>query len=526
MPSASSSTPLHVCSERISGIHRQSDPVACVLANGVKILLPRFVVSHIALGDNITFPIPEGDAAGAEIYIEKAATSGEQHCIYQTSIGYVSQPKLDRKQRYFVSAQVQSGRLGISTILLPCPALSEYFYRLPRPDGRATHITLYEILGIAASASPAEMRLAFQLRRLELETAGARHREHIALERAFNIVAQPELRACYDALLRNREAPAIFPYGGFGSLLAGGERSGDGQTFFARCILAFLPERRRRHLYLPLHKCDFYEDRARCCDVGRKLEFWIDPALLHTMWDPGWNRWKHLLADRMEVDATFIQSGKYRKRGGTWELVPWERALASRITVKLPDDFPRQVEMARTSYHRFGQYSRGLEQIRLCLEYRALEKSQLEQMCSRLRIPADFDISQINWRPGYDPFFYRQLSIRARHIYLFRGEYIFDLEKAIVVETPQLGHASYVFEKARNIDGFVTVYTKTTKDDIRHNRDNIGERLGFLGRVVHGASQLAWLNEIRQRVGEKIDFDAALPDESGHACRPQPECDR
>jgi hypothetical protein len=84
------------------------------------------------------------------------------------------------------------------------------------------------------------------------------------------------------------------------------------------------------------------------------------------------------------------------------------------------------VETAKTTHHRFGQYSRALDQIRLCLEHRAFEKAALQQMCAELRIPPDFDIAQISWRPDYDPFFYDQLSRRARRVYLFRGEYIFD----------------------------------------------------------------------------------------------------
>jgi len=123
-------------------------------------------------------------------------------------------------------------------------------------------------------------------------------------------------------------------------------------------------------------------------------------------------------------------------------------------------------------------------------------------MCSELRIPGDFDIAQISWRPDYDPFFYRQLSRPARRIFLFRGEYIFDVEKAVVVETPQLGHATYVFAKPRGMESFLALYTKTTKNNIRQNRDNIAAQLGFLGRVIHGTDSRAWLKEVRQRVGE------------------------
>jgi hypothetical protein len=136
----------------------------------------------------------------------------------------------------------------------------------------------------------------------------------------------------------------------------------------------------------------------------------------------------------------------------------------------------------------------------------------MERMCSQLGIPGDFDIAQISWRPDYDPFFYRQLLRRARRIYLFRNEYIFDLEKALVVETPQRGHATYVFAKPRSMDSFLTLYTRATKDDIRRNRDNIGERLGFLGRVMHSTNPRPWLKEMWQYLGEKIDVALSTAD--------------
>jgi len=285
--------------------------------------------------------------------------------------------------------------------------------------------------------------------------------------------------------------------------------SRDGQTFFARRILAFSPELRRRRFHVPLRRCDFYDDRALCRDACRKLEFWIDPAALHTLWDRTWNQWKHLLATKIEVEGTFVRTGKCRKRRGEWELATWETALPSRLEVKLSADFQQQLETARTTHHRFGQYSQALDQIRLCLEHRAVEKTELERMCSGLHLPGDFDVAQISWRADYDPFFYRQLSRQARRIYLFRDEYIFDVEKAVVFETPQLGHATYVFAKPRSMDSFLVLYTKITRDDIRRDRNNAAERLGFLGRVIHGTNPRAWLKEVSQRIGKKIDFAAA-----------------
>jgi hypothetical protein len=69
-----------------------------------------------------------------------------------------------------------------------------------------------------------------------------------------------------------------------------------------------------------------------------------------------------------------------------------------------------------------------------------------------------------------------------------------------VVETPQLGHATYVFAKPRSMEGFLALYTRIAKEDIRRNRDNVSERLGFLGRVIHGMNPQAWLKEMRQRL--------------------------
>jgi hypothetical protein len=505
--STSSSTP--ICCERVVSVQRQEKPAICVFASRTKLLVSRFLASYVAIGDDIAFPVSTGDAVRTEILITKNAGAGPRRYLYHVPIGYVSQPKQDKRNQHFVSAEVHHGGLGIHTVFLPCEVLRSYFYRLPQDNGLA-HPTLYEILRIPASASPSELRVAFKLRDLELQTAGTARSQRVALERAFNIVGQPELRACYDALLADPEVPAPFPYGGFGSLLVAGEPSRDGQTFFARRILAFSPELRRRRFHVPLRRCDFYDDRALCRDLRRKLEFWLDPASLHTLWDSTWNQWKHLLATKIEVEGTFVQSGKYRKRRGEWELVTWETALPSRLEVKLPPDFQQQFATARTAYHRFGQYSKALDQIRLCLEHRAVEKTELERICSEMHLPGDFDVAQVSWRPDYDPFFYRQLSRRARRIYLFRNEYIFDVEKAVVVETPQLGHATYVFCKPRSVESFLGLYTKITKDDIRRNRNNAAERLSFLGRVIHGTNPRAWLKEIRQRVGEDIDFAADM----------------
>jgi hypothetical protein len=228
----------------------------------------------------------------------------------------------------------------------------------------------------------------------------------------------------------------------------------------------------------------------------------MDQATMPLVWDQSWNQWKHLLAAKVEIDATFVQAGKYRMKGGEWVLMQWERALPSRLQVTVPAGVEEQVAAARKNYHRFGRYSRSLEIIRARIEREPVEKRELERILGEMGVSGDIDVAQITWRPDYDPFFYQQLAKRARRQYLFQEEFLFELSSAVAVETPQLGHATYLFAKPRTMEAFLALYTRVSKEEIRRNRENVAARLGFLGRVVHGVNCRNWLKELRARLGE------------------------
>jgi hypothetical protein len=196
-----------------------------------------------------------------------------------------------------------------------------------------------------------------------------------------------------------------------------------------------------------------------------------------------------------------VASGKYVFRSGERKLVRWWTALPSRTEVTLPGDLNAQVERARTAYRRFGQYFAQLESVRERLEREPVERRELDRICGDLGIPGDFDVAQISWKPDYDPFYYEQLRKRARRMFLFRDEYIFGLERAVVIEVPEVGHATYIFTPG-DVDRFVRQYATVNKDDIRKNRDGAAERLGFIGRVMHGANPRSWLCELKGRIGE------------------------
>jgi hypothetical protein len=388
---------------------------------------------------------------------------------------------------------------------LPCELIRDYFYVSTRRQRWERQTSLYDVLRITSTASLAELRIAFELRRLELRAAASRNGDTVIRERAFNILAQPELRACYDSLLKDSSAPALFPYGGSGLILVAGERSRDGHTFFASQILLFQPELQERRFHAPLRNFDFYDDRAVYRDVRRKLEVTLDHSAMPIIWDATWNRWRHLLGSKVGLRGTFVQTGMYQRRNGQWSLNKWETALPSRIHVKVPANIAEQIEAARKSYHQFGQFSDALGQIRARIEREPMEREQLRSLCWDLGMPGDFDVAQIIWKPDYDAFFYQQLCRRARRLYLFRDEYIFDLPRAVAVETPQLGHATYLFSKPQSIEVFLAAYVAATKEAIRQNRANVGERLGFLGRVVHGSNPRIWLRSLSARLGEAAD---------------------
>src|SRR5271157_2169614 len=118
MALASFNPSLPVRRERVVSVPLQEEPAACVFANQTKLLLSRLLAKSVAVGDEITFPIPAPDAVGPEILVTKNATSGPNHYLYQAPIGYVSQPKQDKRNQYLVSTEVKRGSLGIGTIVL------------------------------------------------------------------------------------------------------------------------------------------------------------------------------------------------------------------------------------------------------------------------------------------------------------------------------------------------------------------------------------------------------------------------
>ena len=444
---ASSSTP-EVCQRVVFRTNPKAGKSQCVFTDETSILLPGFLASFLHAGDTLRFSLAAAAENGSrQIQIHRPSPRDREQDFLLVEIGYARQPREDARNIPAVTADVQGRCLGILTVQFRCNVLRDYFYVADRHRGWDRQPSFYELLRVDPKVSPTELRIAFKLRSLEVRTSNGPSDHIRSLERAFNILAQPELRESYDKLLRDPETAVSFPYGGFGSLFVSGALSRDEKTFFASRILSFRPHESAKIIRAPIRNCTFYEHLAVYRDSRRKLEISLDHAAMPLSWDPSWNRWKHLLGAQIDIKAVFIQAGKYRYHKAAWELRMWEMALPSRIEVTLPEGIADQITATRKNYQRFGQFAEPLEQIRSRLECAPIERDELRRLCSGVGIPGDFDVSLITWKPDYEEFYYKQLLRRARHLYLFRSEYIFDLEPLVAVETPQLGHATYLFSK-------------------------------------------------------------------------------
>jgi hypothetical protein len=486
---------------RIHGLRPDGSLVRCK-TDGEDIVVPRVGARFLSAGDDVR--VGSSGSPIGEYLANQNSLPRKGRQIYFGHVGYVAQPKADKRGEYFVRAEVPKSAFGIRVLHLPNSAVRDYFYFFASRPGENRGPTLYEILRTAPTATSADLRLAYRIRRIELESGDAGTFEMQRAERAFNLLAHPGIRSCYDALLRDANAPALFPYGGVGQCVVVGELAEDGSTFFVRGLLSYLPGQRQRKFRAPLRRVEYFNGYALYRDSRRKTEVYLDPALLPVGWDPTWNQWKHLVGTKIGVVGTFVESGRYRLKNGEWHLAPWETALPSRLSITVPADAQRSLAAARRSCQRFGEHHDEIERVRARLAREPLDEQELASLCRSVGIPADFELAQFCWKPDYDPYFYRELKKRSQNVYFLRDEYIFQLPRAIVAEVPQLGHATYVFAKPAEVREFVRHYAATCRDDIRKNRGNVAQQLGFIGRVSHGSNPRTWLRTLLSRAGEAV----------------------
>ena len=102
--------PVTICRQRVAHMNRLSEPPDCLLTNGSKVTLASLIAAHITPGDDLSFPLPNSSSATAEILVTKNSLASSGRDLYQAPIGYVTQPKKDKRDEFFVAAGGQPGQ--------------------------------------------------------------------------------------------------------------------------------------------------------------------------------------------------------------------------------------------------------------------------------------------------------------------------------------------------------------------------------------------------------------------------------
>ena len=495
---AKSIGPWQIVTEVVPG----PDGSRCTFSTGASIPVSTILGSRLRPNDRLIVLATDPNDPAPDVLVERPDLRQFPQLLL-AAIGYAAQPK-ECAQGVFVRVELPRS-IGPKAIFLSDTAIREYFYILREHE--SPQESLYEILQTPENSTPADLRLAWRLRSVELESIAATRAVRSRAERAFNILAHPDLRNCYDRMRIDMDAPPLFPYGGFGSILVEGHLSEDGQAFFGRRILAFMPEMTTRKVSLLFRRCEFFQDRVICRDPRRKIEVWLDGNLLPGLyWDLTWNNWKHWLKSRLDVEATLVSAGKYRLTKGEWILRKWSAALPSRLRVSLPEGLAADIARARALHSLLGEHAELVRHAGAQIEKHPVEHMTVQRWFDDLGVSADLKPHYVNWLPDYEQYYFEQLRKRSRTWFLFRNEYLFIWPQVLIAEIPEPGHATYLFSRPAQLDEFMQMYAGIDRDDVRHNRNDVATRLGFIGRVVRGRRKQRWLNDVLKRAGEKADY--------------------
>jgi hypothetical protein len=103
-----------------------------------------------------------------EVVARRSLNGRRSRELYFSRIGYVTQPKSDKRDEHLVRAEVVASKLGITSLHLPSSAIRDHFYFFTRRPGEDRSATLYELLRASPTAAFADLRLCYRIRRLEL----------------------------------------------------------------------------------------------------------------------------------------------------------------------------------------------------------------------------------------------------------------------------------------------------------------------------------------------------------------------
>lgn len=470
--------------------------MACLHDASLSTVVPQFVGKLLRVGDRVSI-------VGAAAFLFRRDAPGRRPVdMLYAPMANARAPQRSSRGEWLVRADLPDCRQPPSTLYLEGDSVVRYFYTA---GGGAS--SLYDLLGCSPGASLADLRFAWRVRSLELQSTAVSAVDAAKAERAFNLLADADLRQCYDNLRIDPDAPPLFPYGGFGAILVEGSLSADRTALFGSRILAFRPTIQRRRLSVLLRRCEFTEDKILLHDARRHCLASIDRNLLPDLrWDPTWNSWRHWLRSRLELEGAFAKTAPPVSTNGADRGRDWHVALPSRSVVRAPEGLSADVEMARSIHELLGEHADLVAKARRIIEREPVEHTEVQRWIDKCGASSSLKPEHITWKNAFDPYYFSQLKERAITWFLFRNEFLFFLEKAVVAEIPEPGCATYLFAKPDSASDFLELYTQSGRDEIRRNSANVAAGLGFVGRVIHGRRKAHWLSCLLTLVDAKQSF--------------------
>ena len=427
------------------------------------------------------------------LYVER----GGRLNLAQIPITAAAPPKRDRHGRGFVMLDASAAQHGISRVLVTPAQIRDYFFAPDRSAQWAEQPSWFEVLGVRKNSTPAEIRLAYRVRLLELKTKGnqANRSLQAQLARGLEILLDPDLRQTYVLLMENPEANIAFPPWTIGVVRATGQKKGD--LFLVNELVSFFPRTEERTVRLALRRFRFEGLEAVYRDARKRLLIRFDSSLLPMQWTDEWNTWAHLALGSVTLKATFWQQTRFRRTESGFQPRLWSQPFPSTLAIQNPSSVAPRFAAARAFWEHFHPYADLVALLRARLEQEAIEAQQAADWCHAHGVRPPVEARRINWEPDYEECFYRELAVRARAVYLFRNEYLFVFDRTVVSEIPRAGHASYIFHPKTSLDVFLQSYTQTTRHDIRTEVKNARKTLGYAGRIPHVKDLSVWIEKIK-----------------------------
>lgn len=424
--------------------------------------------------------------------------------LAQIPIVAARRPKQNRNGRGFVMLDAPGAQHGIEKVLVTTTQIRDYFFAPDRSLRWTEQPSWFDVLGVRETSTPAEIRLAYRVRTLELK-AGLRPSTGLTqaqLARGLQILMDPELCREYRALRKDANHSVSFPPWTIGCLLASGETRGD--LFVVHDLLRFVPQAEERSVRIALRRFRFEGPFVVYRNARKRMLIRFDAAVLPLQWTEDWNTWAHLTLGSTQVKATFWQQTRYRRVDSGFGATTWLQPFASTLTIQDAAFLASRFEAARGFWHRFHPRAEVVALLRAHIEQEPIEAGQAAQWCIARGVRAPIDARLINWEPDYDESYYRELAARAKAVYLFRHEYLFLFDDTIISEIPQAGHASYIFHPPKSLEAFLRQYARTTRHAIRSEPAAARKTLGYCGRVAHLKQPAAWIAKIEQTYASSI----------------------